>query len=337
MNPPRLWRASFQRGDMMVGERLLVARSKIGIRTKILATFIIMALIPLIVMGLVTFININSLGDQSVDDSTKALQEQAVADLTTQTNNRASQCDQFFLDIQQDTQFLMEFANDVYNNPHKYEDEDYPPYSYTENTVDYMPDWGYVHTANDQRRGGWADWDGKSQACPYLNSSVVSKAASDPVYAKWLRNEINLTTKFDQAFKPIYDYNQPNVVLVWMVRHGGLTNSYSDPPVDYGQLLMDGEITDDWDEDAEDYVTLANPRNNPQKKVIWTDPYFDTVGFGWMVSCIAPIYQGEKQIGTITSSRAPGARERVRNEIWRSPTTRTRRSTRGWNFVPGSP
>ena len=100
-------------------------------------------------------------------------------------------------------------------------------------------------------------------------------------------------------FKPIYDKNQPNVELVWMVRHGGLTNSYSEDPVNYGELLASGDITDDWDEDAEDYVTLANPKNNPLRQVIWTDPYYDTVGAGWLVSCIAPIYRDSEFIGTV--------------------------------------
>jgi HAMP domain-containing protein len=84
-----------------------------------------------------------------------------------------------------------------------------------------------------------------------------------------------------------------------MVRHGGLTNSYSVPPVDYGELLANKELTDDWDEDAEEYVTLANLQNNPQKKVVWTDPYFDTVGNGWLVSCIGPIYKGSEFIGSV--------------------------------------
>jgi HAMP domain-containing protein len=284
---------------MMVGERLLVARDKFGIREKILATFVIMALIPLIIMCAVTFVNINSLGDSSVEDSSDALRTQAITDLTTQTENRASQCDQFFFDIQQDTQMLTNFANDLYNHPSRYETVGYPSFKYFENTVEYMPEWGYVQTANDQRKGAWADWDSKVQACPYLNSSVVSRAEQDPAYATWLRSEINLTLQFDHVFKPMYDNNQPNVVLVWMVRHGGLTNSYSDPPLDYGQLLKDGDLTDDWDEDAEDYVTLANNRNNPEKKVIWTDPYYDTVGNGWLVSCIGPIYKGSEFIGTV--------------------------------------
>lgn len=33
--------------------------------------------------------------------------------------------------------------------------------------------------------------------------------------------------------------------------------------------------------------------NNPQKEAVWTSPYFDPAGQGWIVSCIAPIYNGD--------------------------------------------
>ncbi len=271
----------------------------LGIRGKILATFTVMALIPLLIMGFFTAISITDLGGKSVEDSTDALKTQANTDLATQTEDKSVQVEQFFNHLEADGKFLKEFAYDVYNYPMKYEVTRYPNYKYSSNTVPYLPAWGYVHTANDERMGAWADWDDRVQACPYLNSSVVKHAAENPVFARWLRNEINLTLAFDNIFKPIYENNQPNVVNVWMVRRGGLTNSYSVPALDYGQLLKDGEITDDWDEDSENYVTLADNINNPLRKVVWTDPYFDPVGNGWMVSCIGPIYKENLFIGTV--------------------------------------
>jgi len=89
----------------------------LGIRSKILITFTIMALIPLLIIGAFTTLSINDLGDKSVDDSTAALKTQANNDLNTQTTDKAVQVEQFFKDIEADTTFLMEFANDVYNNP----------------------------------------------------------------------------------------------------------------------------------------------------------------------------------------------------------------------------
>lgn len=284
----------------MVGARRRHMKQKgLGIRGKILVTFTVMALIPLLIIGFLTTLSINDLGDKSVEDSSNALRTQANADLLTQTEDKTIQVEQFFKDIEDDGKFLMDFAFDVYNNPQKYEVIGYPDFHYSSNTVPYLPDWGYVNPNYDERFGAWSDWDLQVQACPYLNSSVVNRASEDNDYAEWLRNEINLTLAFDQVFKPIYVNNQPNVGLVWMVRHGGLTNAYQIPSLDYGGLLVAGEFTDDWDEDAEEYVTLANPINNPQKTVVWTEPYFDTVGNGWLVSCIGPIYKGNSFIGSV--------------------------------------
>jgi len=271
----------------------------IGIRGKILITFTAMALVPLLVLGVFTTMSISDLGEKSVDDSTSALQLQATSDLTAQTRDKAIQVEQFFTDIEEDAKMLTDFANDLYNDPERYENERYPDHRYSEKTVDYLPDWGYVYESSDERNGAWSDWNGKVQACPYLNSSVVTKAAREPDYASWLNDEINMSVSFDHVFKPIYDNNQPRVTLVWMVRLGGITNSYSESPVDYGELLRTGDLTDDWDEDSEEYVTLASQKNNPKKELVWTEPYFDTVGNGWMVSCIGPIYRGTSFIGTV--------------------------------------
>ena len=265
-----------------------------------MVVFLILLFIPLLLLGVVSVAGVNKVGTTSVNDSRDALSDQAEANLMSLVKDKANETNTFFEGIKADTSILMDFANDIYNNPEKYHNgSNYPTYEYSHDTVQYLPAWGYVHTANDERKGGWSDWDMRVQTTPYLNSSVVSRAAQDSSYASWLREEINKTVLFDHVFKPIYNKNQPNVVLVWMVRLGGLTNSYSIPPVDYGELLAADELTDDWDEDAEDYVTLANRQNNPSRGIVWTDPYFDTVGNGWMISCLGPIYIGNQFIGDV--------------------------------------
>jgi tetratricopeptide (TPR) repeat protein len=262
--------------------------------------FLILLFIPIILLGFVSVYEVNKVGSQAVNDSRDSLSNQAEANLKNLVLDKANETNNFFMGIESDTRILMDFANDLYNDPEKYHNgSNYPLYEYKRNTVPYLPSWGYVHTANDERNGAWGDWDFRVQACPYLNSSVVNRAARDPDYAAWIRDEINNTVLFDHMFKPLYEKDQPNVVLVWMVRYGGLTNSYSTEPVDYGDLLATGELTDDWNEDAEDYVTLAGPRNNPNKDIVWTEPYFDTVGNGWLISCLGPIYLRGEFIGDV--------------------------------------
>jgi len=271
---------------------------KFGVREKIMVIFLILLFIPLIFLGVVSIIGVKEVGTTAVDDSRKSLSDQAEANLMSLVQDKANETSLFFGGIAADTSILMDYGNEVYNHPEKFHNaSNYPDHHYDDKIVPYLPDWGYVHSANDERKGAWSDWDMKVQTTPYLNSSVVKRAAQDPVYAAWLKDEINKTTLFDQVFKPIYDKNQPNVVLVWLVRHGGLTNSYSLSPLDYGEMLAAGDLTDDWDEDVEDYVTLASPKHNPGKGIVWTDPYFDPVGNGWMISCLGPLYLDDQFIG----------------------------------------
>jgi len=41
------------------------------------------------------------------------------------------------------------------------------------------------------------------------------------------------------------------------------------------------------------FYYLADAQHNPDKKVVWTDVYLDPAGQGWMMSAIAPVYQGD--------------------------------------------
>lgn len=45
------------------------------------------------------------------------------------------------------------------------------------------------------------------------------------------------------------------------------------------------------------FYYLADAKHNPDKKVVWTDVYLDPAGQGWMMSAIAPAYNGDKLEG----------------------------------------
>ena len=47
------------------------------------------------------------------------------------------------------------------------------------------------------------------------------------------------------------------------------------------------------------FYYLADQRHNPERRVIWTEPYLDPAGQGWMMSCIAPIYKGDYLEGVV--------------------------------------
>lgn len=45
------------------------------------------------------------------------------------------------------------------------------------------------------------------------------------------------------------------------------------------------------------FYYLADAKHNPERKVVWTDVYLDPAGQGWMMSAIAPAYNGDKLEG----------------------------------------
>ncbi|WP_423835549.1 ATP-binding protein [Stutzerimonas stutzeri] len=54
-----------------------------------------------------------------------------------------------------------------------------------------------------------------------------------------------------------------------------------------------GQYPPDMDIPSYNFYYLANAWHNPMRKVVWTDVYLDPAGHGWMMSAIAPVYNGD--------------------------------------------
>ena len=59
--------------------------------------------------------------------------------------------------------------------------------------------------------------------------------------------------------------------------------------------------TSHWTDDLNEleFYTLGLPENNPERNVFWTEAYVDTYGMGRMVTCGAPVYEGDAFRGTV--------------------------------------
>lgn len=55
----------------------------------------------------------------------------------------------------------------------------------------------------------------------------------------------------------------------------------------------------DYDETQQEYFWVADAKHNPQRKAVWTGVYYDPLVKRWLVSCIVPIYDGDRMITTI--------------------------------------
>lgn len=48
-----------------------------------------------------------------------------------------------------------------------------------------------------------------------------------------------------------------------------------------------------------EFYFLADGYYNPERKIVWASPHFDPAGAGWIISCIAPVYNGDFLEGVV--------------------------------------
>jgi len=262
--------------------------------------FVVLLLIPMSVLGGISYFGIKRVGTTATSGSVTALEQQQTVHLLNVSADQADTTDQFLAGIRADTVAMRQYAEDLFSKRGEYGSGAYPSYKYVGKTLSpALPPYGYINGSAGEGKGAWADWDRQLTSSPYLNSSVVKRAETEPAYAAWVTYELNTTMQLDMVLKPVYDRNQPNVVLTWFSRAGGISTCYSQPPLDWGELLASGAKKADWNESLEEYYQIAAPGRNPTRQVVWVPPYYDTVGNGWLISCVAPVYRGDEFIGVL--------------------------------------
>ena len=97
------------------------------------------------------------------------------------------------------------------------------------------------------------------------------------------------------TFMGTYERHRGSCELLWVVTNQGFDCSY---PVDYEKFLIRNPGMNELDESLESYVKDFGPANNPDREVRWSKPYIDYIKQKWMISCIAPLYDQDKFIGT---------------------------------------
>lgn len=61
----------------------------------------------------------------------------------------------------------------------------------------------------------------------------------------------------------------------------------------YPYLDVHAQFAPDLDLSAFSFYYLADKKHNPQRQPVWTDAYLDPAGIGWIISHIAPVYDGD--------------------------------------------
>jgi HAMP domain-containing protein len=282
----------------------------IGIREKVLAAFLVLSILPLGIFGAITLSQVATVADISNSTGRDALIQQARRNLLRLATDQANETSRFLDSLVGSLAGLQSKAEDMWNDPAKYGNGSYPAFRYTNSSqtplAPGLPAYGYLNNSQGEGSGAWADWQKRLQGAPHLNSSVVKKARADSAYAAWVTAEQDKAMRLDLALKSAYDEQAPHAVLAWIVRLGGISNAYGRPNVDFGYLLWLGTVTkgkegltDKFDEDRAPYVLEAGPAKNPARKSVFLSPYYDSVGNGWIVSVVAPVYKGSDFVATV--------------------------------------
>ena len=100
-------------------------------------------------------------------------------------------------------------------------------------------------------------------------------------------NDIRLSSFLAPLFKETVEKNH-NLAAIYLVTTDNLTRMY--PPLDFAGLIERKIMPADQDLPRYPFFYWGDPQHNPEKKVMWTDTYFDITDRGWMITSIAPIY-----------------------------------------------
>lgn len=261
---------------------------KLSISTRLVVILLLTSIIPLVIAGYVGYQsgqNItematetnHQIADKAMTDSTAALSREKEIDLQARTESVARDINEILTRVQADTSELAAFATFLYNQQGSFGRYPFPSeYGFAANG-----NFGSL-TANDN---SWL-------AVSTLGFDAQGQISPD------LMTEIYLTEFMDVKFRSIGASN-PYAVQLYLNTRTQITRGM--PFIDGEYLWVDAssQFALDMDLPTYDFYYLADAAHNPTRQAVWTELYWDPAGLGWMVSSIAPVYQGDDLRGVV--------------------------------------
>lgn len=126
-----------------------------------------------------------------------------------------------------------------------------------------------------------------------LYTSPVDDGNSALQVSRYHRSQDTLiaaTEALDLMLKPLAAH-ESRIVLGWMIHRDGIARAY--PWRNFRQMPPEREQTS-WP-----FYYLADAEHDPGRKVIFTPLYLDPLSHEWMISCLSPVYSGERHVATV--------------------------------------
>jgi len=136
-----------------------------------------------------------------------------------------------------------------------------------------------IGLVKDQKGFYWTPIDNQDRSGIFISSGVAIDSK--------IRQDIKISSFLEPIFKNIIQNNN-NVDAIYFMTTDNLTRIY--PQINFPDLVERGRIPAEMNCYDYPFFYTVDPLNNPEKKIKWTDTYFDVTDKGWMVTCLAPVY-----------------------------------------------
>jgi len=99
---------------------------------------------------------------------------------------------------------------------------------------------------------------------------------------------INATEKLDRLMQSMMERN-PYIQWAYVATEDGFLRTFPYSKID----TFDPNHL----QKNDPFYLVADQKNNPTRKTVWTSPYVDFLGTGWMITCSVPLYDGDRFLG----------------------------------------
>lgn len=111
-----------------------------------------------------------------------------------------------------------------------------------------------------------------------------------------MKHDVVSSEALEPLLKSLKKHN-PQVLFIYIVTENGTGRIYP---------WVSNEVMDpNWDPRQEDFYKLADEANNLQKHPVWTKPYPDPAGTGWIVTNSAPMYDSQGRFLGVAAQDLP--------------------------------
>ena len=209
--------------------------------------------------------NAEQLGEFSTKNSASALRTQAKVNLKNIASYESEKIDMILNKIETDTYYAAKHAEYLFNNVRLYNLKfDSSKYYYDKRKI----------------------YSAKKPENVYEQSQIWIKKSK--ILNEDLKNSIAITEELNSMYKAIKERNS-DIAWIYISLENGLTRLYP--------WFSTESYPDYWDYKKREYYITSQPKSNPTRKAIWTNPYNDAAGSGWIITCAIPIYNKNVFIG----------------------------------------